>query len=56
MQPARRQHVYLGITVALAIRMHSHDWLCFALFGVLLLVFIYGRVELPRRRRLSDQH
>ena len=62
MEPARRQHVVLALILAAAgiflaiwgcpyLHMYGHEKLCIALYAVLLLVFIYGRTNIPRSRR-----
>ena len=66
MQPPPRQHVLLTIFVIagaifLAIwgcpylHLYNHQHLCVGLYAVLALLFIYGRVDARRRRRVGQR-
>ena len=66
MQAPPRQHIILSLFVIAAaiflaiwgcpyLRLFSHERLCIALFFILFVLFIYGRVD-ARRSRARSRH
>lgn len=66
MQPPPRQHIFLTIFVVAAavflaiwgcpyLRLYNHQNLCIGLYAALFLLFVYGRVDARRRRRLRER-
>lgn len=61
-----RQHIVLTIVVIAAaiflaiwgcpfLHLYNHQKLCIGLYAVLLLLFIYGRVDARRSRRVRER-